>query len=1032
MPITFYQASAGSGKTTELVNFYLSLCMSESDHRYFKHILAMTFTVKAAQEMKMRVLNVLKKIAAGEQNAILEKLFTDTNRRLVNKGLEVLDARTFRLKANRILSNILHRYSDFSIMTLDAFFNRIVSAFAYDLNIPMDFQIIMNENELLKTAVDKILESIGKDPLLTEFILNYYQSEFEEEKNPDVEKLLLKLKTLIFAEKNIDFVQLLQANQLEDFLKIKMINIQIIKTYENEVHRSVADLEHLIVAHNIDFNVFNRNFVASFIKNAREKNRYSWNETIKKILLGEAPLYAQARLKDQPVEVAKVDAITSILLDSLHKMQTWEADKFPTYVVAKAINKHIEKLALIYDLVKIIQSLKQENNALTFQDISYMISRVISQQHTPFIYERVGVKYHHFLIDEFQDTSVMQFYNVLPLMLESNDEYDNLIVGDAKQAIYRFRNGEVELIRNLPDLIPELKSQVPEYYLDKLKFNFKTISLAKNYRSSETVIEFNNSFFDFIIQNFNFATQVQEIYKTLKQEKIKISNDGYVEVKFLKKSKKSDTENLKEWLSDTILRCKIQNYRYKDLAILLRTNTEIQVVSEILLEQNIPFISSESLTLGSNPQLKCIFSAFQILKNPMDNLAMLEVIHYFYQFKNISFEADRLDSKVFVESLANIGVLWKEESFSNKNVLEIFYEMLYTFHFDLNTIFIHQLHDFFIQNGAKWLHISDVLDWWEEDGNRIFISLPEEHDAVKIMTYHKAKGLEFELVICPFVIEKYMSEDQFILTDDQVYIVSPAEELDTVMDEKIYQQQIQQQTLDNINNLYVAFTRACKRLYIATIEVEESKTHNPKNKLNFAQLLQAFCSMQNTYVFGIEMLAENNLEFIGTHDDTLKNETSFPIFFDWKDALKARNIFQNDEILYGKIFHEYASQINYPKDKEKIFIKIDKDRSIDSEVKSKLKLDLEKMLLDIRYASLLQEPHEVINEKNIYANGEIVRPDKIFLHEEILTIVDFKTGKEKEEHKKQILKYKDVLLKMGFKKVNPMLIYSESIKIIEL
>ncbi|NQX97301.1 MAG: UvrD-helicase domain-containing protein, partial [Flavobacteriales bacterium] len=445
-----YNSSAGSGKTYTLVKEYLKIALETKSSTQYKHILAVTFTNKAAAEMKARVIEALKALSADEALEGTPKfLQLDLLKPKTDGGLGI-DANEINERSKKVLKSILHNYNDFGISTIDKFTHKIIRTFAHDLQLPLNFDIELDDREVLGAAIDMLIAEVGNNEKLTKLLLEYTSKKAEAEESWHIEKDLFEFSRNLLKEDGELYLEKIRKLTIKDFDAIKTQLYKQTKEFEQTVKQLGTDGLDLIQSKGVESASFSRSFFVNYWKDLATLKKFEPTATTLKIIAGDANWYA-----------AKVDDTQKQLIDSLQQefitqfnnsreyIEKFESD----YRVNKLIIKNLYNLAVLNEIEKTVLEFKKENNVLSISDFNKRIASIVESEPIPFIYERLGEKYNHYLIDEFQDTSIIQWHNLIPLVDNSLASGNfNMVVGDAKQAIYRFRGGEVEQIINLPQI----------------------------------------------------------------------------------------------------------------------------------------------------------------------------------------------------------------------------------------------------------------------------------------------------------------------------------------------------------------------------------------------------------------------------------------------------------------------------------------------------------------------------------------------------------------------------------------------------
>jgi len=496
-----YNSSAGSGKTFTLVKEYLKIALKTNKSDTYKHILAITFTNKAASEMKERILSALKFISGNEVLKDTPKYLLEALKNPIDKGGLGLDEKIIKERCQKVLKSILHHYNDFGVSTIDKFTHKIIRTFAHDLHLPLNFEVEIDQNELLKKVIDQLIDKVGKDEKLTKLLVEYANNKADDEKNWNIEKDLFDFTSKITNENNRHYIKKIRDLTLDDFEHIKSYIFQFNKTFEQEMIEIGTKTLQFLNENNIEIKSFSNSFYPTYFNNLSKKNIKSPNDTLKGIIAGEKNWYSKTT---ESTQKQLIDAHKNQLIDFYDEVEKLKDEKYSQYKLNQLIYQNLYNLGIVNEIENTIFEFKKENNVLSIADFNTRISGIVSSEPVPFIYERLGEKYQHFLIDEFQDTSIIQWHNLLPLLENSlaNGNF-NMIVGDAKQAIYRFRGGEVEQIIRLPQVFKHQNNPILLEREKSLQRNFKPEILSENFRSKAEIVNFNNQFFNKISTKLN-------------------------------------------------------------------------------------------------------------------------------------------------------------------------------------------------------------------------------------------------------------------------------------------------------------------------------------------------------------------------------------------------------------------------------------------------------------------------------------------------------------------------------------------------
>lgn len=1029
-PLKIYNASAGSGKTYTLVKEYLKIVLHTEDPMKFRSVLAMTFTNKAANEMKERIVETLMDLAR-------ESHFKTENQTKVlaekSKELE-LPKKIIESRASSVLNKILHNYSSFSVMTLDKFTHKVVRTFAKDLGISVDFNIEMDIESFRKNITDLLIDQIGRNEKLTRLMMRYANENLDEEKTWNVNRQIFDFTKLLFKEDGIEAVSLLADIEDKDFVTIA----EELRTHNaklnTKIESTVKEAYDLVMSKglaNEDFASKGTGVLAYFNRLKEKKEYKPASATLKKYHSENAWAH-----KTSPNKV-NVESISDLISQYFQQIQDCIAEDVPKINLNKSILQNINNLALLKYLLELIDKVKEDENILLISDFYKEIADIITKERVPFIYERLGVRYQHFLLDEFQDTSELQWINLIPLVHNSlAQQHKNLIVGDGKQAIYRWRNGEVEQFTKLPEQIHN-PGNIPS--LQDAENVFKQmgekITLENNYRSAPDIVEFNNYFFG------KLANKLDEtlgyIYHNHTQKSTK-KFPGFVEA-YLKKD--LEEEDQLAFVIDAVKKSISAGFELKDICVIVRTNSKGAKVARVLTENKYAVISPDSLFISKDKTVQFLYYLMQGLSNENDKNAKIKAIEHYAVLNgqqpsaSIITKQEEIAKNTLSNYFLQLNIELKLAS-EFHNLYDYAEYIIEAFDFDAThnpylQFYLESIHQF---ETNKSTNIRDFLDWFNEKGRKKSIVSPEGANAIKIMTVHKSKGLQFPIVICPFFDWELKLHDEiaWVQQADQplpAYFVNMKKDLIDSPLAPIFLKEQAKYDLDNFNLLYVAFTRPEVALFVS------GKSNKGMAKEFIEPIFQQNENIvveNNRYTLGQLTREKNesgldlnsNVEIKFLKQKMNKPELSYKSALDWDiEELDQKRHF-------GTLVHYVLSKIESPKDLQVTLNKISIKQGLTAD-ESKSVLDyITPLFKNTRFASYFTD--ESFNEKEIItASGLKLIPDKILKTNNGLTVVDFKTGQVSPSHKKQVENYIKVLKDMGFSNVTGEICYTESLNFVD-
>jgi len=851
--LRIYKSSAGSGKTFTLVKEYLRLALS-GDMGKYKHILAITFTNKAASEMKSRIISALEELSAGAGDSPMAKELLPA----LKVTPEILKDR-----AEFLLQDMLHHYSDLSVSTIDSFVHRLIRSFAYDLHISSNFEIEMDSNMLLSMAVEKLLDSAKEDESsqVTKALIDFAENNLTEGKGWSVEYALINFAKELFNEDSYKYIERLSAFEMDDFIKARDSLYAIKVSFESKVKAPAMLAFDLIKSNGLDESHFfqTRSSIYKYFLNISvdpASAKLEPNSYVGKTITEDKWTSGKVSESDR----AKVGSIKSKLTNFYNDIQEVRKDSEPTYLLAKLLLKNIYAFMLLTEIKRMLDEYKKENNILHISEFQERISHIVREQDAPIIYERIGDWYDCVLIDEFQDTSVLQWRNLLPLVENSQMKVeDSLIVGDGKQAIYRFRGGEVEQFAALPLVYnsdDDFMLQAREVAI--MNYGTEELALVKNYRSRKEIIDFNNSFYDVISAQPEFAHQ--HIYHAHAQQQGRDTPGGYVSIDFLETAEDVPyIESLCYHVEALVHNVRDKGYAWSDIAILTRTNDIGSDIASYLLQQGIPVVSSESLLIGRSHEVRAIVSFLHYISDKDNLIRRAEVLYYCAPAEmsgsggdaHTRLRGDYASFEKYISELTNTS--FNSDELIQNRLPELIQTLIRKFDL-LNKddsfiqFFMDEVLEYSVRYGNR---ISEFLDWWNINKFKKSIIYPESMNAVRVMTIHKAKGLQYPVVIIPDADFKLRNTKKFLWAELQndfignvsVFPLPVQADLEDTEYGHLYQKEMADSLLDMVNLLYVATTRPEERLYL----ISEKPANEPEKLNSITALLVRFLKALNLW-----------------------------------------------------------------------------------------------------------------------------------------------------------------------------------------
>ncbi|WP_290711881.1 UvrD-helicase domain-containing protein [Flavihumibacter sp. CACIAM 22H1] len=1063
-PLHIYRASAGSGKTFLLASEYLCLVF-EYPHKY-REILAVTFTNKATEEMKERILGELKKIALGYPTpyaAILQE-----------RNPSLKDAATLQAAADKIYRRILHDYAKFSVNTIDSFVQQVIRSFAFEIGLDAGFELQLNQDTVKEELADRLFELLETNQVLLNWVKNIALERIEAGQNWDFRAELLSLAGEIFQERFYRFEQ--NMRQLEDpapaFDAIKKNRQQQQKQVElnmQEWAEKALDVLKTAGLHFTDFSRGEKGFINYF--NKIQRKDFAPTKTVLEAL-DNLPKWTAA--KTDPATKDRVEQAYPELNTYLRQAIDFYKEHELMYQTSVAVLRKLNNLSLLRILAEQLSEYRRDNNVLLISDTQQLLRELVKDNEAPFIYEKIGNRYQHFLLDEFQDTSRFQWENFKPLIEQSVAVGDfNLIVGDVKQSIYRWRNGDWRL----------LQSQVKQDIGKELVYE---ASLQENYRSRAAIIDFNNTLFgtipallqqDFIremsevndeqmlkkLQGNRYFSIIEEAYQDAIQEKpATCKPGGAVDIRFYEKEEARAASSWKPAAESRL--CALvdellidQQVKPGQLTILTRNNADARRVISLLLEykqssvaraRDYNLISSDALLISASPAIQLIIAAFRFLLNEKDDIARVELIQSNALRLGMDISQPSLYRKEINHQLALLPAAFAKEKplLLQLSLYEATELLISQFQLDewaseqAYVLAFRDLVNSFSSKGKP--SVRDFISWWQEEGETKALPLASGDNAIQVMTIHKSKGLAFDIVILPYADWKLKSDKGLLWCDwnqdDAGLEVLPVD-INSSLGKTVfayeYFEEMLMSRMDALNLLYVALTRARQGIYM--MAPLPSRSVEEKGMSTIADLLYQGVQQQNPF------LVEGSLESAGAVPDRaneLQIPLQSPLGFHVKairEPGKTAQVLQagySDKQKIGQLAHLALSRINGQAELENCLKRMQLEGILTGMQWQAVKEFVLQALQHPQLSSWFSGSYKMLSEKAILLpGGSIRRPDKILVGEKETILLDFKfTQEAASAHGKQLKQYKDLLQQMGYPSIQAFIYYGYNQSLVPL
>ena len=948
-PVTVVKASAGSGKTYRLTRDYLDLLL-EGDPQRYKHILAVTFTNKATDEMKSRVIEALYDLSRSDEA----------------RAPQAADA----------LRRMLHDYSCFSVSTIDKFFQTVMRAFAREIGQYASYRVELDDAAVLSLVVDRMLESVGEpeSQALLAWLKEYSIDLVEQGKGWSIVNPLKEMAGHFLDESFLLKLRTVQ-NGISDRKCVEEFRTRLngmIARDEQETRRLANAVLDVIGRQGWtpdDFKGKSRGPMTRFRK---------WAAGDFEALNPETLRASFDAFPDREALSGRIEAA----------IRHYES-RFREYNSARMIRENLHLLGIYADVRQQLNTYLQENNVVLLRQSTDLLSRIIGDDDTPFVYEKIGNRYDHLLLDEAQDTSVLQWNNFRPLLGNSAAQGNrNLVVGDIKQSIYRWRGSDWRLLSDY-------------LYRDLGRAAICDETLGENWRSGSAIVGFNNGIFAQVGAVLAAGSDLEavgneigRIYDDSAQQippQRSGEPEGYVRLRFLDNTV-VDGEDV-SWRDTALVRMVddihallAEGYDYKDITILVRLNADGAVVARHLMAQGIHVLTEDSLLLGASPCIARLMALLAFQVDPDDPV-----------------------NRLMVETMgADVPVL---EAGSLYETCEQLLDLPALASSEADLPFIHAFLDQVLAWQEKYgSSLRGFVKWWDEAGRKKAICAPDGQNAVRVMTIHKAKGLSLDAVIIPFTRESFAPSSQHLPTlwcetagpfaELGLIPLKASSKLKETCFAADYEREIVYQHVDVVNTWYVAFTRARSRLLLyAPVPKDTRKLKGIEDLLY--QLFASQLDEDRSFAAGSRQRFVRKATEYRMADDPQPAFTRVAMTADrLKLSLRGEDYFTQDESArrQGILRHRELSRVE-----------------TDTELE---RLSGGRHWFDGTF--------RVMNEASIVdGRGEIRRPDRVLIAPDgsRVIVIDYKFGQPRPEHTTQVARYVSLMRQMGYPSVEGWLWY---------
>ena len=935
-----------------------------------------------------------------------------------------LSIEQLRERSKNVLKIVLHNYSLFEISTIDRVTHNIIRTFARDLKISQGFEVTLETDLLLEEAVARVLGRAGFDHGLTAFLLDFSFEKIEDDKSWNIFKDLFDMGKMLFEEIHAHHLKKLKNKSLGDFRQLQQKLKNDIAAKERQIQKAADKALQIITSNNLEFSDFTGSYFPKFMQTLHEGNFNVNFDAAWKQNFTEKPLYKKSTPQSTKDTLDNLHGAFAEIFEQI-KQKFWERSFLSNCY------KNLVPMSVLNEISKEVKSIQKERDILPISDFNTIIAETIKDEPVPFIYERLGEKFRHYFIDEFQDTSAMQWRNLVPLIANAlegaNEEQQKgslTLLGDVKQSIYRWRGGEAEQFLHLIN-----GDEVP--FVIKPSIN----NLALNWRSHYEIVAFNNSFFAHT-SKFLMNAPYRQLYEEGAQQQSQSNKGGYVEISFLEEDHDQDSHCLKTM--EIIRQIKAQGYGYGDVCILVRDNKKAAQMAAFLAEQNVPLVSPDSLLLKNNREVRFLLALLHWLENPEDKESCYHILVFlFAQKKDLH---DYLVPQLYsLETYLAETFGFDRDSLSSKSVYDILELAIAKFNLQgASEGYLFSLLDeaFMVQN-KQGPQITSFLDHWRLKEDSLSLTSPSGMDAIQIMTIHKAKGLEFEIVIFPYAdaklinnkskklwvpvnAEEFLGFDRLLMSSNKM-MPHFGEQVAA-----IYQNEQEKTQLDAYNVLYVAMTRAVKALFVlSSLDTSSQKGTYSGLFKNYLEEKGLWQENKLTYTFGkfperTEKDGPDNPEHVPLLPTDIEHSN-----LKWALSRMASASPERKEAMErGNLLHSAMSQIRYRNEIHETIEKIRSQKSLSEEDFEYIRHKIAEIVGHEDLKAFFEDDLEVFNERDIIGpHNRLLRPDRIVVKKGIASVIDYKTGSPAVHHQDQLHEYAQVLAEMGLTIEKKVLVY---------
>jgi ATP-dependent exoDNAse (exonuclease V) beta subunit len=1018
-------SSAGAGKTHALVKHYLLLSLHGPDPSAYAHILALTFTNKAAAEMRERVLVYLEALAA---EAPLDGAKADVQTSvMVEAGITEEE---LHRRAKAMLTHMLHHWSQVAISTIDAFTRRVVMPFSRDLQLDHELRMTTEEEYYRAKAVDLLLEEAGGEPALTEVLVATCEQLLEDERSWRPDKPLLDLSVQLTKENALEHLAALRemdsAQFLELYKSLRKRNVDF-RDRMRKLGSETCDALDRAGLTEQDLASGSKGFISYFRKLRDFEGWFELGKNVTKAL--ESGKWHSGSA--EPSAISAIENLVPLFRTTIETVEALRDTEMRNYEITEAITHDLLATASLNSIDQRLEELKREEGVSFFSDLTRKVMEIVQKEPAPFLYERLGEKYQHFLIDEFQDTSLMQWHALLPLVENAISTGGSvLLVGDAKQAIYRWRNGEARQFVAFPEIFrKEMLSRGEDFEAALQRAHVPVEPLASNHRSARSIITFNNELADKL--KLELDEEERKVYDHHEQEMVR-RDEGYVEVSCYTTDKEAEEAGPWELMVQSVKDSLADGFRLGDIAVLVRTKKQGAAASDLLTAQGWNVVSPDGLTLGANPAVCAVVHMLAWLQRPVDDnaaiaaqsvaalLATEEEVDPFPEglkpqeyLRHWRSAHPRISARLQLVTL----VCRIAEALGRDPATDVFIMGL-----------VNETHAFSKTGGDD---LPGFLEHWERAAKNRSIGGTPGNDAVQVMTVHKAKGLQFPVVIIPEAGKPSQGgkNERIWITPDPALEGPPSalvKKVKALTGRGVPELEKEDQLakLDELDVLYVALTRPEQRLYASVAATGNDflvKALRDHLGLEAGAIWSAGIRGPKLVKEQKSETAESPATFElssaapqGERELAIRREA--PEDWDPADPDPYRS--------HGRAVHAMLARVRTPADLPQAVAMESTGWGLSADITAAIAKQLEILLAKPDLAPFFREGLEVHTESTLLnAQGHSIRPDRVVRDGDVFRVLDIKTGAPSEKHKEQVKGYAELLHAVEGKPVEGYLLY---------